>query len=68
MMSHVRIRGNIGAIRQGQHRSCQAKNRRKPLRPHGMNGSAPTPWLQRQTNCGCVRDSLMMGHVRVKGM
>ena len=55
MMGHVRVKGMQGRPVRVNIGYVHAKKRREPLRPHGMDGSPPTAWLQTQTNYECAR-------------
>ena len=38
MVSHVRVRGNVGATRQGQHRLWSGKEPSQTITSNGMDG------------------------------
>ena len=44
MVSHIRVRGEVGATRQGQHRSRSGEEPLQTITSYGMDGSPLRTW------------------------
>ena len=66
MVSHVRVRGTVGATRQGQQRLWSGKELLQIITPHSMDGS-PLRGDYDANEMWEARGALMVNHVCVRG-